>query len=419
MFRAYIGGFGAGKTLAGVWEALDVSLAYPGNVGLICRKTYRELTDSTQRTFMEIVPQRLIKNYSKRDETVTLINGSQILFRSLDDVQKFRSLNLGWWYIDEGSEIEDSDVPTMLIGRLRLNTVPWRGGWVTSNPPHLDHWLYEWAVTKARTSNKYFYVKASTYDNPHLPSEYVKTLEAEYGVQWVRRYLLGEFGYITPGTPVYEHFNETLHVIKGVEWLRDRPIFRAWDFGWHHPCVLYSQVGPDRQWRVLKETMGSKVLLHKFAEEVVLDSKQRYPGATFVDVGDPAGHQHDDKSGLTSIEILRKNFGITLVTRRYSKKRLIEVIDQQFAKVSKGKDGAVVPRLVIDKLECPVLIEGFAGGYAWPKARDGRITRETPIEDGHFEHLQDCSQYTAGAILLAGMAGDRITSVTEPIWRFS
>lgn len=416
--RLYQGGFGAGKTLAGVWEALDVSLAYPRNFGLIARKTYRELEDSTKKTFFDICPPQLIKQYKARDDAVTLVNDSVILFRSLDDPNKFRSINLGWFYIDEASEIDDEDVPTMLTGRLRLANVPWRGGWFTSNPSHVEHWMYKWFVERrAGAPERYFMVTATSYDNPHLPLEYIKMLEEEYSPQWAKRYLLGEFGFIIPGTPVYTHFNYDLHVAPEIEWLKDRPVFRAWDFGFHHPAVLFSQVGPDRQWLILKELMGSRTLLHKFAEEVVMLSNTMFPGSSFIDVGDPAGHQHGDKDERTSIDLLKDQFGIRLVTRRQPKKRLIELIDQQFQRVRKDRDG-VRPMVQVSKAGCPITIDGLNGGYAWPKAKDGRIYRESPIEDGFFEHLMDCAQYTAGAIFLGGALGGKL-NILEPRWSFS
>jgi len=420
MLRLFQGGMGSGKTLAGVWEAIDVSLSYPNNFGMIARKTYRELEDSTKRTFFDVCPQQLIKDFRARDDMVTLVNGSTIIFRSLDDEQKLRSVNLGWWYIDEASELSDDLIPTMLIGRLRLAHVPWRGGWMTSNPSHVEHWLYEWFVKKAAGQNsRYHMFTASSYDNPYLPVEYVKALEEEYSAQWVRRYLMGEFGFIVAGTPVYSNFNEKLHVVPDITPMLDRPIFRAWDFGWNHPAVLFSQVGPDRVWNVLYEKMGTRILLHKFADEVVQLSNQMFPGATFIDVGDPAGNQRGDKDPLTSVEILRKNHDIHVRTRRQPKKRVIELIDQRFAMVRKDhKSGDPVPMVQVSKKGCPILIEGFEGAYAWPKAKDGKIYRETPMEDGFYEHFQDCAQYAAAAIFLGGMSGDRVT-IREPSWRFN
>jgi len=418
VLRLYQGGVGAGKTLAGCWEALDVSMAYPRNFGLIARKTYRELEDSTKRTFFEICPPQLIKSYRARDDMVTLINDSVIIFRSLDDPNKFRSINLGWFYIDEASEIDDEDVANMLVGRLRLSHVPWRGGWFTSNPSHVEHWLHDWFVKRGATNLRYFMVTARTYDNPYLPKEYVEHLESEYSAQWIRRYLMGEFGFIIKGTPVFPNFNENLHVVKGLTWMPDRPIFRAWDFGWHHPAVLFGQVGPDRSWHLLHEMMGDKILINRFAEEVVSKSAQLFPGSNFIDVGDPAGNQHNDKSDKTSIQLLKEKHDITVTARRQPKKRVIELIDQRMTMIRKGKDSDVRPMLQVNGPTCPILVEGFLGGYAWPKAKDGKIYKEEPMEDGWFEHLQDCAQYMAAAIYLGGLAGDRI-KIVEPRWSFN
>ncbi len=417
MFRAYIGGFGAGKTMAGVWEAIDVSMAYPRNVGLIARRTYRELLDSTAKLFLDVCPRELIKNYSKREEKVEFVNGSVVLFRSLDDVEKFRSLNLGWWYIDEASEVHDEDIPNKLIGRLRL-PVPWRGAWVTSNPPHFDHWLYRWCK-RAETNPRYFYVRASTYENPHLPPEYVETLEQEYGPQWAARFLRGEFGSIAPGNAVYDAFNYDLHVVPDIKWDPSRAVVRAWDFGRHRPAVLFSQLGPDRQWRILYEMMGHWVLIRDWAEKVVTTSNEMFPGASFIDVGDPAGAQRGDKEERSSVEILWQEFGIKVVTRRYPKKRLVELVNQKLATVRKGKDGVLVPAVIISKAGCPVLIDGFAGGYSWPKDRGGRVRKDLPVEDGYFEHLQDCAQYTAGALFLGGVSDSYGAKIATPTWRFS
>lgn len=418
--RAYLGGFGAGKTMAGCWEAIDVSLAYPGNLGIIARRTYRELEDSTKRTFFEVCPPELIRKISGRNESVTLINGSEILFRSLDQPDKLgRGINLGWFYVDEASEIDDEDFPKMLVGRLRRANIPWRGGWITSNPPAIEHWIHRWWVERPfdlpAKQNRYWMIKATSYENPNLPPEYIKALEEEYSPQWVRRYLLGEFGHITPGSPVYENFNERAHVTPNLDWLADRPIIRSWDFGWHHPAVLFSQTGPNRSWRIIQEKMGTKTLLRPFAEEIVEFSNAHYPGATFIDVGDPAGNQHGDKSDRTSVEILR-DYHVTLVTRRYPKKKLIELVDQRLSIMRKDRDGNFFGSVQISKRGCPITVEGFAGGYSWPRTKEGHMMKETPYEDSWYEHLMDCAQYAAASIFYSNLLGSSLSKITSPRW---
>lgn len=415
--RMYQGGFGSGKTKAGVWEAIDVSMAYPGNFGIIARRTYRELEDTTKKTFFDECPKELIASYKARDDLVTFVNGSRLVFRSLDDPDKFKSMNLGWFYVDEATEIDDEDIPTMLVGRLRLASVPWRGGWFTSNPSHVEHWTYRWFVERAqRSPTRYHLIVASSYENPYLPREYIETLEQEYSPQWVRRYLMGEFGFIAKGPAVFESFNEGLHVVDGLKWLEDREVIRSWDFGFHHPAVLWSQVGPNGTLRVLHEKMGTDVLIGKFADEVVEESNRRFPGARFIDVGDPAGGQRGDKDGRTSLDILRER-GVRVVTKKYPKKRLIELVESKLGAMKKVGDNSV-PVIQIDK-SCRVLIDGLRGGYCWPKARDGKIHREYPMEDGYFEHLQDCLQYTAAHVWLGGGAATMSpVKVVEAQWRF-
>lgn len=416
--RLFQGGFGAGKSLTGCEEALDLSLAYPKNFGVIIRKTYRELVDTTQKTMFEIAPSDLYV-YRARDEMMTFTNGSVIIFRSLDKAfEKFKSMNLGWAYVDEASEIEDEDIPLMLMSRLRLTTVPWRGMFFTSNPPTIEHWIHEWFINKAlRKPDRYFMVQATTYENPHLPKYYVEMLEEEYGSAWTRRFLLGEFGFLSKGTPVWTHFNHKLHVVEGLAWEPDRPVIRSWDFGFNHPCVTYHQIGPNRSWHILREKMGTRTLLHKFADEVVLESNERFPGATWIDVGDPAGDQKSDKNPQTSIEILRAR-GINVRTRRMSKKKSIEDIDQWLEKVRKDREGNIAPAVKIDAHKCPITIEAFEGGYAWPKSRDGRISREEPLEDGYYEHPADSIRYAFNHMFLGGGIGATIQEIVTPRWRF-
>jgi len=412
--RLYQGGFGAGKTLAGVWEAIDVSMAYPGNFGLIARMTYRELEDSTKRTFFDACPPQLIRRFRARDDMVEFVNGSRIVFRSLDNPDKFRSMNLGWFYVDEASEVEDEEVPTMLVGRLRLSTVPWRGGWFTSNPSHVEHWTYKWFVERAaKAPHRYKLIVASSYENPYLPREYIEALEEEYSPDWVRRYLRGEFGFIAKGTAVYESFLESEHVREGLTWFQDRPVIRAWDFGFHHPAVLWAQVGPNGILYVLREYMGTNVLLGRFAEEVVRLSAEWFPGARFQDVGDPAGRQRGDKDPRSSLDILREH-GIVVITRRYPKRRLIEEVERRFQRRVRVGDKSE-PAVLVDS-RCRTLIDGLRGGYCWPKARDGRIYRDSPMEDGWFEHLQDCLQYVAAHVWLSGGQGG--LAIKEARWRF-
>src|SRR5580765_3928295 len=50
-YRFFVGGWGNGKSSAGVVEALSLALEYPGSRGLIARRTRPELKATTQDHF--------------------------------------------------------------------------------------------------------------------------------------------------------------------------------------------------------------------------------------------------------------------------------------------------------------------------------------------------------------------------------
>jgi hypothetical protein len=49
------GGFGNGKTTAGVVKALELAKDYPGSNGLIARSTFPKLNDTIRKEFLVVV----------------------------------------------------------------------------------------------------------------------------------------------------------------------------------------------------------------------------------------------------------------------------------------------------------------------------------------------------------------------------
>src|SRR5690242_20520996 len=83
-FSFYVGGVGAGKTHAGAVRAIVRALDQPGSLGLVGAPTYAMLRDATQRALLALLPEASIREYRKAEERLVLLNGSEILFRSLD-----------------------------------------------------------------------------------------------------------------------------------------------------------------------------------------------------------------------------------------------------------------------------------------------------------------------------------------------
>lgn len=374
--RCYQGGVGAGKTLAGCWEALFLSLEYPKNTGLIARQTFPALRDTTMATFFEICPKNLIHIYNQTEHNLVLVNGSRILFRSFETLtsiqkrNKFGSLELGWFYFDEGEEVS-RDSFLLLQGRLRKPNIPRLAGFITTNPPNIDHWIYEFFVEKQNPD--YHLIKASTYENrENLPEGYIENLESIYDENWINKYLKGEFGFLGEGLPVYPKFSSAF-VREKLNFSFSTPIYRGWDFGFRHPAVVFCQKTPQN-FIILAELMEKDQHIYEFGKLVAEKSREWFgKDVKFVDFAPLDGTFKSDKSELSSIQYLNQ-LGIRprVVPITSITKKATAILRQLMASC----------QLVVD-VKCRKLIEGFSGGYT----RD--TDDETPKKDGFYDHLQD------------------------------
>lgn len=135
-YPAYVGGWGTGKSTAGIGRALRLSQLYPGNLGLIGRKEYEDLKDSTIKDFQDYTG---IKVDSGRE--AKLPNGSIIMFRHLEEMNNIQNINLGWFWIEQAEELDTDDIFLKLFGRLRRKGCP-GSGFITANT-NGHNWVYK------------------------------------------------------------------------------------------------------------------------------------------------------------------------------------------------------------------------------------------------------------------------------------
>lgn len=114
-FPAMVTAWGSGKTMCCIAKGIALSEKYPNNLGLIVRKSFRDLSDSTMNDFSLYTG---IKIPSNKD--VILPNGSKIMFRYLDELAGItQNINLGWFYIEQAEEFDNDKEFELLGGRLR------------------------------------------------------------------------------------------------------------------------------------------------------------------------------------------------------------------------------------------------------------------------------------------------------------
>ena len=123
---------------------------------------------------------------------------------NVHQVSKLRGSEISYCAVDEGTDI-NPEVFEMLKSRLSL---PYSCCDVTTNPAGPNHWFKKFLDSK-ETGVDIYSQNYTLYDNPFLPADYVRNLEAEYaGSVWFDRYILGKWT-LAEGL-VYSNYEEAL-----------------------------------------------------------------------------------------------------------------------------------------------------------------------------------------------------------------
>lgn len=261
-FSGYGGGFGNGKTLAGalkVWNHIQQKDAF----FLIGRRHATDLTDSTQRDFLNLFGQ--FGKFSPKNASFRYYRDgvfwSEVIFRHLDDLQSLTNMNLSGFWIDQAEEVAE-EAFDFLVGRIR-RPVKHREGFITFNMNGHD-WIWRRFYKRIGRDGKplpnaddYFLVTASTLENKdNLPEDYIKRLMAQ-PAEYIKRYVYGSWDVFAG--QIYDEFNPSIHVIQPFQVPQGWERFRMIDHGQNNPtCCLWGAVDFDGNIYIYQEYYQEK-----------------------------------------------------------------------------------------------------------------------------------------------------------------
>jgi hypothetical protein len=431
--RAIMGPIGSGKSSVCAVEIVRRAMEqHPGPDGFrrsrfaIIRNTYRELQDTTRKTFEEWVPDALGK-WSEADLTFTLAFDdvrAEILFRALDrpeDVRKLLSLELTGAWINEAREIP-KPVFDMIQGRIgrypskNQGGPTWYGLWLDTNPPDRDHWFYR-VFEELRPAEHILFrqpgardLKAENRDN--LPPRYYERLLQGKDDDWVKVFVDGDYGFIKEGRPIYPEWNDHVHIQAPTLAASATTILVGVDFGLT-PAAVFGQRDPkDGQLQIFHEITSESLGAVRFFEEVVTYLKSSHPGRSIRGWGDPAGEQRSQVDERTPYNVAAAA-GLPLVpthTNDFTIRR--ESVANALTRLTLlGR-----PSLVIDS-SCLTLRKAMAGGYSLKRIQVSGQERFRDVPDkNRFSHPAEALQYLAvgegldGAVLDGRLDFQRRTS---------
>lgn len=326
-YRAAFCGKGAGKTIAGLAEALIYARKYPGSVGYIFSPTYpmirRNIFPTLRTPYLlgdPIDANPLFESYSKSDNCLKFKNGSEWWFVSLDFPERAEGANIDYAYIDEARLIRGFDLAWLsVISRLRgagrcKVKIP-HGVWVTTTPNEPGSALWRIFEGPERLPNARPF-RWSIFDNPKLSKAFIDDMVKSNTGGYAERFIYGRFSAVGIGMLPFDYTKHVFYDPPPIKYMR-----YGVDFGWSAPSAIVA-VGFDYDDRayVLDEFYQTEATTQRLiftAKELV----EKYGAGPFVcDRELPEAIYHLKASGLDAkgYENLKREDSLRKLANRLS-----------------------------------------------------------------------------------------------------
>jgi len=178
MYKLFGGAMGGGKTAALINEGQMLGFDYPGNFGLLLRKTLPSFIDTVLPQLEKFVDRRTIYGWNETKKYIYYRNGSRIRYGGLgereDDWDKFMSGEYGWIALDQAEQFTEEQF-IMLATRLRLNLPGIRYFFLLSCNPNVG-WIKERFLEK--NLEDHTFIPSLPEDNKqNLPKNYIPNMK--------------------------------------------------------------------------------------------------------------------------------------------------------------------------------------------------------------------------------------------------
>lgn len=203
------GGYGSGKTSAGVHFGISRGFENEGMVGIWIEPTYQLVKRVAIPEWIKQLDLMGIP-YTEKKADLALVVGFpemqfEVHFYSGDRPERIVGASAAWAVLDEAALLPEMVFRNVLARvrdpRARLSQV----ACVTT--PEGFNWVHERFV-KADAANTRL-IKARTSDNPFLPPAYLDSLREQYTEQEFEQYCNGEF--VAMSGAVYSRFDRDIH----------------------------------------------------------------------------------------------------------------------------------------------------------------------------------------------------------------
>ena len=393
--------------------------------GAFVRNTFNRLWTTTVKEWLTWVPEPIttirqgnpptlfVRFYNPADNTVVQCDIMVVPADDADASDQFRGAQLTWAWINEASEIKKRIVLDQLepsIGRwpMKQDGGPvWRGVLMDTNAMSLDHWWYElgevikppkWkfysqppAVLRVPGSNPVQYVPNMGQQAGIPAAENIRWLDGGYNFymnlisgkspEWIRVFLMNEYGTLFSGKPVYWEYDENRHSAETLEVYGGLPIIMGVDFAVTMVAV-FCQLDMMGQFRVIREVIEEHSNSRQFARGILSAViHNEFGGMQIIGVGDPAGEDGNKTNEFTDFTEFDQA-GIPLIPAKTNviRHRLNAV--RYYLQQHNG--------FKVSRSKCPMVCAAFNGDYHFQEEGIIESGDPKPCKDHPASDLMDC-----------------------------
>ena len=320
-FKAYVGGYGSGKSFIGTTYLFTFIAKHPGQDVGYFGISYGSITDvffPTAKKVAEMLGFQ-IKILLQKKHVEVYRNGifyGRIICKSMDNPGSIVGFNITCAMIDEIdtmplSKAEEAWKNIIARGREKVEGV--NNTFVVTTTPEGYGFVYEKFDKKPTKS--YSMVQASTLENAvNLDDEYIDSLYETYTAEQAKAYINGEFVNLTSGT-VYSCYDRVRcrsnEKVEGNE-----PLYVGMDFNVRKMAAsIYVRRNNKKYWHLVDEVID-EYDTRTMSEALIA----KYPDNPIIVYPDASGQRGDTRSGkgaaISDIAILQDEYKFKVKARK-------------------------------------------------------------------------------------------------------
>jgi hypothetical protein len=416
MVKGFIGAYGGGKSTGIENEMGELIQRMPGGLSIAARVSKTRAHQSLIADFKRIL--QGVAVWKKNDEFFDFPNGHVLALMPCDSADRFGSVDLCMFFLQEAHEIVDSEIFSTLCARLRnprgyVDGRPYYRGYIDARGITDKHWIFEKFIKQAwdydsgpekrytAPNPDFVYMRSRTEDNrSNLREGYIEEMRRQHANEplWQKVYIEGEVGIDTQGDAVFADSWDFDRNVADISEDTSLPILRGWDFGFRAPAIVWLQYTHSGRLLLLKEHCPRDLSTDELIQQGEAQQNKWWrnrPRHTYRDFGDIAGDQWNS-AGVKDIEKVEEYFGTTVESRKARIEDGLNVMRKLMRDgVNVGQRN--VPRFAVDR-GCTTFIAACNGAYYYPKDK-----LDAPPKKGTgYDAVIDATRYVAQLVVEEG-----------------